>query len=395
MGEEAVYHMEVDEMKKFVAVMNIPSPYRLHLLGEMARQLRERDVEFHCHFMNRGHKDRPTSWLNPKIDFPHTYWRNFGPDQHEFNPGLILKLMFEKPDWLLLGGVFDTFTNIFLSMLAPAKTKICWLEGNTKTPGRLDGALGKFKRALMGRCQFAAVPSSDAAKYIGLHQQRTKKAMPKPVYLPNLVDEGRFQGRKVEKLKSFKVEKFQGVKVEGFQGERVCIIPARLEAVKGLVPFFGLLTPEMLKGWKIRVMGQGPLKDEILAMIARRGIGDFVEIVDYVPYEEMPEEYAKSDLLLLPSIYDPNPLSVIEALHSGLAVAVSDQAGNVEEAVSEGRNGWVLPVKDGAAYEAKLREVFATPIERLREMGSVSKAENARFWDTKAAIGRFLERLKG
>ena len=376
--------MEVDGMKKFVAVMNIPSPYRLHLLGEMARQLKERGVEFHCHFMNRGHKDRPTSWLNPKIDFPHTYWRNFGPDQHEFNPGLILKLMFSRPDWLLLGGVFDTFTNICLSLLAPAKTKICWLEGNTKTPGRLDGALGKFKRALVGRCRFAAVPGSDAAKYIGLHQQRTRKPMPKPVYLPNLVDENRFK-----------------VKVKG-EGERrnlkICIIPARLEEVKGLVPFFGLLTPEMLKGWKIRLMGQGPLKDEIEATIARQGIGDFVEIVDYVPYAEMPAEYAAADLLLLPSIYDPNPLSVIEALHSGLAVAVSVQAGNVEEAVTEGRNGWVLPVKDKAAFEAKLRVVFATPVERLQEMGRVSKAENARFWETKAAIGRFLDgvlQLKG
>ena len=376
--------MEVDGMKKFVAVMNLPSPYRLHLLGEMARQLKERGVEFHCHFMNRGHKDRPTSWLNPKIDFPHTYWRNFGPDQHEFNPGLILKLMFSRPDWLLLGGVFDTFTNICLSLLAPAKTKICWLEGNTKTPGRLDGALGKFKRALVGRCRFAAVPGSDAAKYIGLHQQRTRKPMPKPVYLPNLVDENRFK-----------------VKVKG-EGERrnlkICIIPARLEEVKGLVPFFGLLTPEMLKGWKIRLMGQGPLKDEIEATIARQGIGDFVEIVDYVPYAEMPAEYAAADLLLLPSIYDPNPLSVIEALHSGLAVAVSVQAGNVEEAVTEGRNGWVLPVKDKAAFEAKLRVVFATPVERLQEMGRVSKAENARFWETKAAIGRFLDgvlQLKG
>ena len=364
-------------MKKFVAVMNIPSPYRLHLLGELARQLKERGVEFHCHFMNRGHKDRPTSWLNPKIDFPHTYWTNIGPDQHEFNPGLVWKLMFSRPDWLLLGGVFDTFTNIALALLSPAKTKICWLEGNTKTPGRLDGALGRFKRSLMGRCRFAAVPGSDAAKYIGLHQQRTRKPMPKPVYLPNLVDEGRFK-----------------VKVRGEGGQRnlkICIIPARLEPVKGLVPFFGLLTPEMLKGWKIVLMGQGPLKSEIEAVIAKRGISEFVKIMDYVPYDEMPRHYAAADLLLLPSIYDPNPLSVIEALHSGLAVAVSDQAGNVEEAVTEGRNGWVLPVKDKAAFEAKLRTVFAKPIERLQEMGCVSKAENARFWDTKAAIGRFLD----
>ena len=381
-------------MKRFVAVMNIPSPYRLHLLGELARQLEAKGIQFHCHFMNRGHKDRPTSWLNPKIPFAHTYWKNFGPDQHEFNPGLILKLMFSRPDYLLLGGVFDTFTNIALSVLARAGTKICWLEGNTKTPGCLTGPLGWFKRSLMGRCQFAAVPSSDAAKYIGLHQALTKKQMPKPVYLPNLVDETRFGTKKGVGSRN------EGVGVEeaprpgtarGTGARRICLIPARLEAVKGLVPFFELLTPEMLKGWTIRLMGQGLLKAEIVATLEKRGIREFIEIVDYVPYDEMPQYYAAADLLLLPSLYDPNPLSVIEALHTGLAVAVSDRAGNVEEAVTEGRNGWVLPVLDREAFAAKLKEVFSTDREMLLKMGEVSKKENARFWETKGAIGRFVE----
>lgn len=93
----------------------------------------------------------------------------------------------------------------------------------------------------------------------------------------------------------------------------------------------------------------------------------------------------------MPSIYDPNPLSVIEALHTGLAVAVSDRAGNVEEAVTEGRNGWVLPVLDREAFAAKLKEVFSTDWEMLLKMGEVSKKENARFWETKGAIGRFVE----
>lgn len=367
-------------MKRFVAVMNIPSPYRVHLLGELARQLKERGIEFHCHFMNKGHKDRPKSWLNPKIPFAHTYWKNFGSDQCEFNPGLILKLMFSRPDYLLLGGVFDTFTNIALSLVARAGTKICWLEGNTKTPGRLTGPLGRFKRALMGRCRFAAVPSSDAAKYIGLHQELTKKKMPKPVYLPNLVDESRFGGAGVG---------------EKYRKEKICLIPARLEPVKGLVPFFELLTPEMLIGWKIKLMGQGPLKDDIEATLSKRGIKEFVEIVDYVPYEEMPKYYAAADLLLLPSIYDPNPLSVIEALHAGLAVAVSSQAGNVEEAVTEEKNGWVLPVLAKEEFLAKLKVVFATPIEKLRAMGTVSKMENSRFWNTKSAIHLFLDEVIG
>ena len=78
-------------------------------------------------------------------------------------------------------------------------------------------------------------------------------------------------------------------------------------------------------------------------------------------------------------------------MHTGLAVAVSDRAGNVEEAVTEGRNGWVLPVLDREAFARKLREVFAADRESLRKMGEVSKGVNARFWETKGAIGRFVE----
>lgn len=359
--------------------MNIPSPYRLHLLGELSRQLEKRGVLFHCHFMSKGHKGRPDSWLNPKIDFPHSYWRNWGIDQHELNPGLMLKMLFTRPDWMICGSSFDTFTGIFVQLFGRAKTKLCWLEGNTKTPGKLDGFLGWFKRLVIGKCKYAAVPGQDAARYVGLHQARTKRTMPTPVFLPNLVDERRFSRN-------------GSLSHDGGE-DRVCIIPARLEPVKGLVPFFELLTPTMLSGWKIRVIGQGSLKDEVLASLARKGIGDFVDLVDYVPYEEMPREYAKADLMLLPSLSDLNPLSVIEALHSGLAVAVTSQAGNVEEAVSDGQNGWVLPVLDRDAFEKKLSEVFATPKDKLSAMGKISKDVKSRFWNTQESIARFLDKV--
>lgn len=362
-------------MKKFIAVMNIPSPYRLHLLGELSRQLTERGIDFHCHFMAKGHADRPKSWLNPKIDFPHTYWWDAGFGQHHFNPCLVLKLLFSCPDYLMCGSSFDTFTGILIQLFSPARVKLCWLEGNTKTPGKLDGFIGWFKRLVIGHCQWAPVPGSDAAKYIGLHQARTGRKMPTPVFLPNLVDERRFSG---------------GDSKLATSGERLCLIPARLEPVKGLVPFLKALNAEWLNGWKIFILGQGSLKGEIVALIQERQLADVVSIVDYVPYEEMPSWYARADLVLLPSLYDPNPLTCVEALHAGKALAVSCMAGNVEEAVTEGRNGWVLPVDEADAFTEKLKVVFATSKERLSQMGRLSHDENAQFWNTETSLAKFL-----
>ncbi len=377
-------------MKKFAFVMNIPSPYRLHLLGEVWRQLNDRGVGMHVHFMAKGHVDRPKSWLNPKIDFPHTYWRDWGFGQYHFNPGLIWEMVRRPPEWMACGSSFDTFTGFGVQLLGRAKVKLCWLEGNTKTPGKMTGLRGWIKRLVMGRCAFAPVPGSDAAKYVAMHQSHTRMKMPTPVIIPNLVDETRFMPR--DKWPADRIAAAR--KRMGADGnDKLCLIPARLTEVKGLVPFVSLLSPEMLQGWRIVILGQGPLREAILSMAARRKVAERVRILDFVAYEDMPSFYAAADLVLLPSLYDPNPLTVPEALFSGLPIALTDQAGNVEEGVTEGKNGWVLPVKDLGRFAAVLRKVFAATAEELAEKGRWSLARNAEFWRTGKAVRRYLDEL--
>ena len=367
-------------MKKFWVVHNIPSPYRLHIFNALWKECKARDLDFHVHFMSdmsRGYDERPKSWRNPKMEFPYTYWRDYGFGQRHVNPGLLWHLHRHQPEYLLAGSPFDTLTGMLAGRMTKGVT-CTWCEGNTKTPGKMGGLIGRVKRFALGGYKYVAVPGSDAAKYIEMHQKRTKARMPIPVMLPNLVDETRF-------CKSDQPKKDAVV--------RKAIIPARLKPVKGLMEFVGLLTPEMLDGWQITIIGDGELKEPLVKLISERGLSGNIEIKQFVPYEEMPRYYAESELLILPSIYDPNPLSVVEALHSGLAIALTSEAGNVEEAVTEGKNGWVLPVKEKGRFEEVLKEVFSTSRERLAEMGERSLAHNARFWDTERAIKGFMDEL--
>ncbi len=366
-------------MKRFWVVHNIPSPYRLHVFDALWRECRARRLDFHVHFMSdmsRGYAERPLSWRNPKMDFPHTYWRDYGLGQRHFNPGLLAHLRREQPEFLLAGSPFDTLTGMLAGRLTRGVT-CTWCEGNTKTPGRMGFPLGWVKRFALGGFDFVAVPGRDAVRYVALHQARTSRPMPRPILLPNLVDETRFTA---------------GDGARTGEG-RKAVIPARLVPVKGLMPFLALLTPEMLAGWQVAIVGDGPLKAAILGRIRERGLEPFVSVVPFVPYDEMPRAYREADVLILPSLYDPNPLSVVEALHSGLAIALSGEAGNVEEAVTPGRNGWVLPVRDEAAFRDALADVFATDKATLREMGARSKAENAAFWDTSRAVKSFMDAL--
>ena len=372
-------------MKRFVAVMNIPSPYRLHLLGELARQLEERGISLECHFMAKGHADRPKSWLNPTIPFRHRYWRDWGVGQNHFNPGLIVRLMLHRPDYLLVGGTYDALTSIFVSLTARAELKMCWIEGNAKSPGRLTGLKAWIKYLTISKYELMAVPGQQGVAFLELLAQHTTRPFPKPIILPNLVDETRFGSAQRDKRGCFDVDDVT----------RVCLIPSRFDPVKGLKEFFSAVEPATLLGWKLVVMGHGPEEESTLKIVRDRGLESFVRVIHSVAYDEMPRYYASADLCLIPSIRDQNPLAAVEALHSGLPLALSDQAGNVDEAVADGRNGWVLPVGDVEAYRRKLVSIWQTPLDRLREMGRISQQENAAFWRTQAAIAGFVDGVLG
>lgn len=381
--------------KCFEVIQNIPSPYRVHLFTIMWRQLREMGVDFHVNFMSdfsRGHAERPVSWHNPKMDFPHAYWKDYGYKNHHFNPGMLKWLRARRPDYMLIGDPYDCFTSIFAAWLCPAKIRCSWVEGQTKTPGKMHGFLGFFKRLVLSRCPYVAVPGSDGKKYIELHQSMTRLKMPEVLYLPNLIDEWRFKPRELWPSEEMeRIRRELSVKAD----EKLCLIPARPTYVKGLDILLENLTPTMLRGWKVLILGDGEQRSDLLKIIARRRLDDYVAIKSFVSYYEMPKYYAASDLFMLPSRRDQNPLSVVEALHSGLPVAISNQCGNVEEAVTSEENGWILPIKDAAGYTHVLMNVFAAPIEKLREMGRVSKNVHSQYWNSESSVACFLDSMIG
>lgn len=377
------------ETRKFHTIHCIPSPYRVHLFTELYRQLQEKNIEFHAHFMSTGAygNGRPKSWLFPKMDFPYTYWPEFGPRAHYFNPSMLWNVRRMKLDWLLIASIYDTPTGILASWMCPAKTRITWCEGNTKTPGVFTGWKGALKKSVLPRYEYVAVPGVDGQRYIELAGRELKVKMPQPVFLPNLIDETRFRPR--ADWPQVEIDEIRGRFLKSAD-EKLCLIPARLDPEKGLLEMISLLDERMLAGWRIVILGQGALRQKILDLISEKNLSARFNVLDYIDYAEMPKFYAASDLFLLPSLKDPNPLSVIEALHSGLPVAVSFQTGNVEEAVTDGVNGWRLPVLEKDAFSVVLKEVFASSTEQLREMGLHSKRENAEFWNTKKSIANFL-----
>jgi glycosyltransferase involved in cell wall biosynthesis len=376
---------------RFDVVLNIPSPYRIHLLRILDEELRIRGAKLHVHFMAEGHAERPASWRNPHVPFAHTYWKDFGRGSWHFNPGLVRHLSRTGPcDYLVTGTSWSTFTGIALALTCPRRTGILWAEGNTKTPGKLDGLPGLFKRLILRQYDFAAVPGSEGAAYIRLHQKRTTRKLPTPVVLPNLIDETVFKPR-VEWPASDVLQIRKQFNVG--PTDKLAISPARLEPVKGFLEFIRDLPVESLAGWRWLIIGEGSLKADISRLLDSRGLAERATIINYVPYDRMPLLYAAADLFVLPSVYDPNPLSVIEAMHSGLPLLVSSQVGNFPEALLEGQTGWGFSPAAASEIRAASHAAFTAPDDLLRRCGLIAKQQATQVWCSTAAIRRFLDQI--
>lgn len=377
-------------MAEFIVVHNIPSPYRLHLFRVLAERLGSRGHQLHVHFMAAGHSDRPHWHADEKdFGFASTTWRDVGPEirgkRWHLNPGLIAAVLRAGASHVMIGGPWDSLTGFLVSLAPVSAKKIAWIEGNTKTPGIVSGVQGRTKRRLLSRCDFLAVPGEEGRSYAQLICG--ERAAPRTVILPNLVDEARFRGRRSEPVEAVRAR--YGLRSDA----RLALWNARLIPEKGVIEFLSTIEAADLNGWQILLLGQGPLEPRIRELISARYPPEAVRLLPYVPYETMPAIYAAADLMLLPSLHDPNPLSIVEALHASLPLLVSDRIGNFPEALEESANGWSFSPFNPSSVRRAARAAFSADLDSLRRMGERSGIIAGRHWSSRGAVDGFLSAL--
>lgn len=91
-----------------------------------------------------------------------------------------------------------------------------------------------------------------------------------------------------------------------------------------------------------RIVGGGQLADSLAADVARRGLESVVDLVGPVGQDDMPGEYHRADLFVLPSFQEGLPVVLMEALATGLPVVTTRIAG-VAELVVDGETGRLVP----------------------------------------------------
>ncbi len=130
-----------------------------------------------------------------------------------------------------------------------------------------------------------------------------------------------------------------------------------------------LLAIELLAGlrdvpWKLTIVGDGPLRQEVATRVSRFAMDERVEFVGWLDTTAVAAQMSSADILLITSHSEGLPMAAIEALNHGLAI-VSTRIGGVADLVTDGANG-ALAEPDPESLAAALRP-YLTDRERLSE----------------------------
>lgn len=163
------------------------------------------------------------------------------------------------------------------------------------------------------------------------------------------------------------------------------LVSARLDVQKG--HRYLLAAATQVPGAVFAVAGEGPERADLEALAGELGVADRVRFLGR--RDDVPELLAVCDLLVLPSLYEGLPVSVLEAMAAGRAV-VATAIGGSDEAVVDGESGLLVRPADPDALAAAIRRLLHDRALRER-LATAGRARVERDFSAAAMVARITD----
>lgn len=108
--------------------------------------------------------------------------------------------------------------------------------------------------------------------------------------------------------------------------------------------------------WHLTLIGDGSQRPEIEAAIGAGRLENRVTLAGWVPEPRLRDILASTDILLMPSTSEGNPVAAIEALKNGAAILGSD-IGGLADLIEDGANGFAVPIETPARFRSRLAQM--------------------------------------
>ena len=147
-------------------------------------------------------------------------------------------------------------------------------------------------------------------------------------------------------------------------------------------------------GYQVRfhVVGDGPEKQRVVYTIQDLGLEGVVVLHGRCGEEQVVRLLQQSDVFLLPSLSEGISNAVLEAMACGLPV-VTTECGGMREVVTDGVEGFVVPVRDPEAMAGALIRLIESPDLRCK-MGRAGRERVIREFTLSQQVQKWLELLE-
>ena len=134
-------------------------------------------------------------------------------------------------------------------------------------------------------------------------------------------------------------------------------IVGRLEEQKGHVYLFEAFASrrDELPNLRLLVVGEGALNDSLRQYVDALQIS--ANVIFAGPRRDMRVVYEALDLVLMPSLWEGLPITLLEAMASGRTV-IASTVGGIPEVMRHELNGLLVPPKDSAAIAGSLERCY-------------------------------------
>lgn len=142
--------------------------------------------------------------------------------------------------------------------------------------------------------------------------------------------------------------------------------------------------------FKLLLVGDGELREEVETEIALQGLGEQVEIFGWANEEEVRQAIWDSRALVLPSFAEGLPVVIMEALALQRPV-ISTYIAGIPELVSDGECGWLVPAGDADPLAQAMIDALEASPKDLQAMGADGAARVGKNHDVNVEAGRLKE----
>lgn len=200
-----------------------------------------------------------------------------------------------------------------------------------------------------------------------------------------IIPMGIYMDRFVEKLPSKSIQDRHNL------NSFTILFVGRLAEVKGVEYLLDAVRKlkQEKQEFKLLIVGDGPLKQSFESYVEQHQLSEFVELVGWVPSDQLNDYYSVADVFVGPSLSEPQGLVFCEALATGTPV-IATNVGGLPDIVQEGKTGYLISPKSSDAIKSKLLYLI-THRDELKKMSNRARASVYDRFSWQSTTSRYRE----